>query len=242
MNHASRWCQWIRLAGCVCKSSRGFIATSLALVATWLAASPTHAVTIEWSTVVSSTGNAPDPATGGLYGRVDSEYRNGKYEATIQQYTDFLNAVDRSAGFGFRRASSVVVPEPSTRAIGAVGIGCAGWGVWRRRQRAGWRWWLFGRRQPSADDDMCGSGLPSRQWLIVARLFDEIAQQAPHAPHQRDRLKPLLETVPKTLRHTPAMRHLEKYVLEGDEACLDLAARALAPGYDNPWLLISKSL
>ncbi|MFM8496759.1 MAG: SUMF1/EgtB/PvdO family nonheme iron enzyme [Planctomycetia bacterium] len=67
-------------------------AASFALAATCLAITPSHAVTIEWSTIVSSTGNTPDPLTG--YGSVDREYRIGKYEVTIGQYTEFLNAVD----------------------------------------------------------------------------------------------------------------------------------------------------
>ena len=71
---------------------RPVIAASLALVAVCLAITPARAVTIEWSTVVSSTGNAADPLTG--FGSVDREYRIGKYEVTIGQYTQFLNAVD----------------------------------------------------------------------------------------------------------------------------------------------------
>lgn len=74
--------------------SRLAAAASLCLAAAGPVPGPARAVTIEWSTVVSSTGNAPDPATGGAYGRVDHEYRIGKYEVTIGQYTEFLNAVD----------------------------------------------------------------------------------------------------------------------------------------------------
>jgi sulfatase modifying factor 1 len=51
------------------------------------------AVTIEWVTV-GNPGNANDPATGSLYGAVNYEYRIAKHLVTIQQYTDFLNAVD----------------------------------------------------------------------------------------------------------------------------------------------------
>jgi formylglycine-generating enzyme required for sulfatase activity len=35
---------------------------------------------------------------------------------------------------GFRLASPVPVPEPSTWVMGAVGLACGGWGVWRRRR------------------------------------------------------------------------------------------------------------
>ena len=48
-----------------------------------------HAVTIDWVTV-GDAGNAAD-TTG--YGAVADAYRIGKYEVTIQHYTDFLNAV-----------------------------------------------------------------------------------------------------------------------------------------------------
>jgi len=57
---------------------------SLALTAT-----AAHAVTIDWVTV-GDPGNAND-TTG--YGAVADSYRIGKYEVTIGQYTDFLNAV-----------------------------------------------------------------------------------------------------------------------------------------------------
>jgi sulfatase modifying factor 1 len=38
--------------------------------------------------------------------------------------------------YGFRLASPVAVPEPSTWVMGLAGIACAGWGAWRRRKRA----------------------------------------------------------------------------------------------------------
>ena len=40
------------------------------------------------------------------------------------------------SGLGFRLASPVAVPEPSTWAMGLAGIACAGWGGYRRRQRS----------------------------------------------------------------------------------------------------------
>ena len=48
-----------------------------------------NAVTIDWVTV-GDPGNAADNT---VYGAVAKEFRIGKYEVTIQQYTDFLNAV-----------------------------------------------------------------------------------------------------------------------------------------------------
>jgi len=61
-----------------------------------------HAATFDWVTV-GDAGNAPD-TTG--YGAVGYEYRIGKYEVTIQQYTDFLNAVAQSDPYSLWNASS----------------------------------------------------------------------------------------------------------------------------------------
>jgi sulfatase modifying factor 1 len=56
-------------------------------------------VAIDWVTV-GDAGNAPDSATGSLYGRVDYDYRIGMYEVTNDQYAAFLNAVARSDPHG----------------------------------------------------------------------------------------------------------------------------------------------
>jgi formylglycine-generating enzyme len=45
---------------------------------------------------VGNPGNANDPATGDLYGGVAYDFQIGKYEVTIGQYTDFLNAVAKT--------------------------------------------------------------------------------------------------------------------------------------------------
>jgi formylglycine-generating enzyme required for sulfatase activity len=37
-------------------------------------------------------------------------------------------------GVGFRLASPVAVPEPSTWVMGLAGIACGGWQMWRRRR------------------------------------------------------------------------------------------------------------
>jgi formylglycine-generating enzyme required for sulfatase activity len=42
---------------------------------------------------VGDAGNAPDPATGNLYGSVGYAYQMGKYDVTLGQYCQFLNAV-----------------------------------------------------------------------------------------------------------------------------------------------------
>jgi len=39
-----------------------------------------------------------------------------------------------SVNVGFRLASPVAVPEPSTWVMGLAGIACGGWEMWRRRR------------------------------------------------------------------------------------------------------------
>lgn len=89
MNTASPCPLTGRPAGGLRKILRAIITASLALVASCLAACPARAVTIDWVTV----GNAGNPNDTTGYGAVNYAYRIGKYEVTIQQYTDFLNAV-----------------------------------------------------------------------------------------------------------------------------------------------------
>jgi hypothetical protein len=45
---------------------------------------------------VGDLGNENDPLTGNLFGAVDYKYQIGKYDVTIQQYTQFLNSVAAS--------------------------------------------------------------------------------------------------------------------------------------------------
>ncbi len=54
---------------------------------------------------VGNPGNANDPATGGIYGGVNYEYQIGKYDVTIGQYTDFLNAVAKTDTYSLYNAS-----------------------------------------------------------------------------------------------------------------------------------------
>lgn len=57
-------------------------------------------VTIDWVTVGDINNPAdPDPTCGG-HGAVGYQYNIGKYEVTIGQYTEFLNAVAQSDGYG----------------------------------------------------------------------------------------------------------------------------------------------
>ena len=71
-------------------------AALVALLFTSLAVPNAYAqVTIDWVTV-GNPGNANDPATGSLYGAVNYSYQIGKYDVTIGQYTEFLNAVAKT--------------------------------------------------------------------------------------------------------------------------------------------------
>ena len=63
-----------------------------------------HAVTIDL-VPVGNPGNANDPATGGVYGGVAYDYQIGKYDVTIGQYTDFLNAVAKTDTYSLYNAS-----------------------------------------------------------------------------------------------------------------------------------------
>ncbi len=50
-------------------------------------------ITMSWSPV-GNAGNAPDPATGSLFGAVNYSYNIGTYDVTNAQYVAFLNAND----------------------------------------------------------------------------------------------------------------------------------------------------
>jgi len=102
-----------RLVDCLPYIRRIVIAASLALMAAFLAARSAHAVTIDWVTV----GDPNNPATGSGYGSVANEYRIAKYEITIQQYTDFLNAADPSGGNPYGIYNSSMSGESWNRGI-----------------------------------------------------------------------------------------------------------------------------
>ena len=66
-----------------------FLLCSLAVL---LLALPASAVTIDWVTV-GDPGNACDPQRQRCFGTVDYTYRISKYDVTVAQYAEFLNAV-----------------------------------------------------------------------------------------------------------------------------------------------------
>jgi formylglycine-generating enzyme required for sulfatase activity len=57
--------------------------------------SAAHALTLDTVTI-GDPGNPNDPLTGNLYGGVSYSYNIGKYEVTLNQYTEFLNAVAKT--------------------------------------------------------------------------------------------------------------------------------------------------
>jgi len=85
--------------------NRRFWTWAIGMVAIWPAATA-RAEPLNYQMVtVGDVGNAPDPATGGLYGAVAYEYRIGKYDVTIGQYAAFLNAVAKTDAYGLYNTS-----------------------------------------------------------------------------------------------------------------------------------------
>jgi len=74
------------LSGRIACGLSAFVVASLAVL---IQTAPAHAVTIDWVTV-GDPGNTADTTT---YGAVADAFQIGKYDVTIGQYTDFLNAV-----------------------------------------------------------------------------------------------------------------------------------------------------
>jgi formylglycine-generating enzyme required for sulfatase activity len=69
--------------------------TIAAVLALWMLPQHSRATLIDYPLVtVGNAGNADNETTG--LGGVDFEFRIGKYDVTIQQYADFLNAVAKS--------------------------------------------------------------------------------------------------------------------------------------------------
>jgi formylglycine-generating enzyme len=80
-----------------------------------------HAAPITYDLVpVGNPGNANDPATGNLYGGVAYDYQIGKYDVTIGQYTDFLNAVAKTDTYSLYTAS--MGTNQNIRGISRTGV------------------------------------------------------------------------------------------------------------------------
>ena len=59
-------------------------------------------------------------------------YSDASYESS--SFSSPYATSNESMTVGFRLASPVAVPEPSTWVMAAGGLACAGWGAWRRRR------------------------------------------------------------------------------------------------------------
>ena len=78
-----------------------------------------HAITYDL-VPVGNPGNANDPATGNLYGGVAYDYQIGKYDVTIGQYTEFLNAVAKTDTYSLYNAS--MGTDQNIRGISRSGV------------------------------------------------------------------------------------------------------------------------
>ena len=84
----------------------------------------------EWNDL---DGLASSGSSRGLRGGYWSSFSAFSLSSSLGLATD---PFDENDNYGFRLASPVAVPEPSTWVMGLAGIACAGWGTWRRRKRA----------------------------------------------------------------------------------------------------------
>src|SRR5262245_29086805 len=65
-----------------------------------LVSSPAALAAVIETVPIGNPGNANDPATFNLYGGVVYDYRIGKFDVTVGQYTVFLNAVAATDTYG----------------------------------------------------------------------------------------------------------------------------------------------
>jgi len=79
----------------------------------------------EWNDLTGAAGSSRGLRGGLWYGNAYSVSSSG------DSSNDPSNEDD---GIGFRLASPVAVPEPSTWVMGLAGIACGGWQMWRRRR------------------------------------------------------------------------------------------------------------
>ena len=79
----------------------------------------------EWNDLTGAAGSSRG-LRGGSYG-VDASFLSSSYRGTLDPSTGAIY-------LGFRLASPVAVPEPSTWVMELAGIACGGWEMWRRRR------------------------------------------------------------------------------------------------------------
>ena len=95
------------------------LSLGLAALACLVAAPGWAAITYEL-VPVGNKGNANDPATGNLYGGVAYDYQIGKYDVTIGQYTEFLNAVAKTDTYSLYNAA--MGTDTAIRGISQTGV------------------------------------------------------------------------------------------------------------------------
>ena len=79
----------------------------------------------EWNDLTGAAGSSRGLRGGLWYGNAFSVSSSGD-SSNVPSNEDY--------GIGFRLASPVAVPEPSTWVMGLAGIACGGWQMWRRRR------------------------------------------------------------------------------------------------------------
>jgi sulfatase modifying factor 1 len=79
----------------------------------------------EWNDLTGAAGSSRGVRGGDFFGIA-------QYLARLDRFTPAPS--DEFSAYGFRLASPVAVPEPSTWLMGLAGIACAGWGTYRRRR------------------------------------------------------------------------------------------------------------
>ena len=85
----------------------------------------TGSASLEFVTV-GNPGNAPDPATGNLYGSVGYTYQMGKYDVTVGQYCQFLNSVAKTDTYGLYISAYLVPGSGGWDTIGITQSGSSG--------------------------------------------------------------------------------------------------------------------
>ena len=79
----------------------------------------------EWNDLTGATGSSRG-RRGGSWGNDASDLSSSLRSSVVPS--------DETSSIGFRLASPVAVPEPSTWLMGLAGIACGGWQMWRRRR------------------------------------------------------------------------------------------------------------
>jgi formylglycine-generating enzyme required for sulfatase activity len=82
----------------------------------------------QWNDLDGTTGSSRR-LRGGFWG-------NGSYHVSSSHRSFNGDPSIEDIGFGFRLASPVAVPEPSTYAMALAGLACGGYSMFRRRKRA----------------------------------------------------------------------------------------------------------